>query len=103
MKQKIFNGRISADERETVLVYSDSDRKWRAETSVPKHYRKFIKQKWTQTSITTNENGDFVAAEFESTIKGVTIRNPVAERQPMSEELKQKLAESRKNANQSKN
>ena len=103
MKHKIFNGRLSAEERETVLVYSDFDRKWRAETSVPKHYRKFIKQKWIQTGITTNENGDFVAAEFETSGNGVSIRNPISERPPMSDELKQKLAEGRKNANQAQN
>lgn len=100
MKHNIYNGRLSAEERETIIVYSDADHKWRTETSVLKHYRKFIKQKWTQTSITTNENGDFVSAEFENTDKGISIRNTTITREPMSDEHKQKLAEGRKNANQ---
>ena len=100
MKHYTYNGRLTAEERETVLVYSDSDRKWRAETSIPKHYRKMLRQNWKQTSLTTNENGDFVAAEFENTEKAVSFRDTTIKRSPMSEEHKQKLAEYRKTVNQ---
>ena len=70
------NTRLSTEERETVLVYSYSDKKWYADTTIPKHVNKFKKQGWTQTAEYVYEDGLVCGGAFESEEKAITFRNP---------------------------
>ena len=75
--------RLSAEERETVLVYDNIDKKWFMDTTVPKHANKAKKQGWTQTSEFVYEDGTVCGGAFEAPARAITIRN--AEKKQMSE------------------
>ena len=75
--------RLSTEERETVLVYSYSDKKWYMDTTVPKHANKAKKQGWTQTDEYVYEDGTVCGGAFIAPDRAITIRN--AEKKQMSE------------------
>lgn len=75
--------RLSAEERETVLVYDNIDKKWLMDTTVPKHANKAKKQGWTQISEFVYEDGTVCGGAFEAPARAITIRN--AEKKQMSE------------------
>lgn len=75
--------RLSAEERETVLVYDNIDKKWFMDTTIPKHANKAKKQGWTQTSEFVYEDGTVCGGVFEAPARAITIRN--AEKKQMSE------------------
>lgn len=68
--------RLSVEERETVIVYDNIDKKWRVDTTLPKHMNRFKKQGWTQTAEYVYEDGSVCGGVFEASDKGITIRNP---------------------------
>lgn len=72
---KLFN-----EERETVMVYSNADKKWYIDTTLPKHINKFKKQGWTQTAEYVYDDGSVCGGAFEGTEKAITIRNPSKKR-----------------------
>ena len=78
-----INSRLTIDERETVLVYSAVDKKWYADTVVPKHLNRFKKQGWKQTAEYVYEDGSLAGGAFEGADRAITIRN--AEKKQMSE------------------
>lgn len=78
-----FTSRLSAEERETVLVYDNIDKVWRMDSTVPKHFNKAKKQGWKQTSEFVYEDGSVCGGAFEAPARAITIRN--AEKKQMSE------------------
>jgi hypothetical protein len=68
--------KLSADERETVLVYDATERVWVMDTSVPKHFRKALKQGWTPVTEYVYEDGAVCAMALTAPEKAITIRNP---------------------------
>ena len=68
--------RLSAEERETVLVYDNIEKKWFMDTTIPKHLNKAQKQGWKQTAEFVYEDGTVCGGAFEAPDKGITIRNP---------------------------
>lgn len=68
--------RLSVEERETVIVYDNVDKKWRVDTTLPKHVNRFKKQGWTQTVEYVYEDGSVCGGVFEGSEKAITIRNP---------------------------
>lgn len=98
MKEIKYEGHITPEERETIITYSEIDKKWTVDTTIPRHYRKFLKQGWAQTSITTDSNGSFIAAEFENGEKAISIRNiSSATKRTLSDEHLAKLMAARQN------
>lgn len=83
-----INSRLSIEEKETVLIYSAADKKWYADTVVPKHFNKFKKQGWTQTTEYVYEDGSPAGGVFEASDKGITIRNPNIKRVMSDEQMK---------------
>ena len=77
------NCRLSTEERETILVYDNSDKKWIMDTTVPKHLNKAKKQGWVQTAEFVYEDGSVCGGVFEAPARAITIRN--AEKKQMSE------------------
>ena len=76
MKTIKVNARISTDERETVLVYDGTDKKWRMDTTVPKHINRAKKQEWSQLVEYVYDDGTVCGGVFEASEKAITIRNP---------------------------
>ena len=75
--------RLSAEERETVLVYDNIDKVWRMDSTVPKHFNKAKKQGWTQISEFVYEDGQVCGGAFEAPARAITIRS--TEKKQMSE------------------
>lgn len=75
--------RLSAEERETVLVYDNIDKIWHMESTVPKHFNKALKQKWNQTAEFLYEDGTVCGGVFEAPARAITIRS--TEKKQMSE------------------
>ena len=90
MKTIKINGKLLPEERETILVYSGTDGKWRVDTTVTKHMNRFKKQDWTQTIEYVYEDGSVCGGVFEASDRGVSIRNPNKKR-VMSEKQMQNL------------
>ena len=70
------SARLSAEERETVLVFDAAEKMWTMDTSVPKHFRKALKQGWTPTIQYEYEDGTVCAMVLTAPEKAITIRNP---------------------------
>ena len=70
------NARLTNEERETVLVFDNIDRKWHADTTLMKHANKLKKQGWDQVSEYVYEDGTVCGGEFIAPEKGITIRDP---------------------------
>lgn len=83
MEKIKVNTRLSAEERETVLVYDNVDKKWLMDSTVPKHYNKAKKQGWVQTAEYIYEDGVVCGGAFTAPARAITIRN--AEKKQMSE------------------
>lgn len=77
------NGRLTNEEKETVIVYRSADKLWYADTVVPKHMNRFKKQGWKQTAEYVYEDGSICGGVFEGADRAITIRN--AEKKQMSE------------------
>ena len=75
--------RLSAEERETVLVYDNIDKVWRMDSTVPKHFNKAKKQGWEQTAEFVYEDGSICGGAFEAPARAITIRS--TEKKQMSE------------------
>lgn len=75
--------RLSAEERETILVYDNIDKKWIMDTTIPKHLNKAKRQGWTQTDEYIYEDGTVCGGVFEAPARAITIRN--AEKKQMTE------------------
>ena len=83
MEKIKVNTRLSAEERETVLVYDNVDKKWLMDSTVPKHCNKAKKQGWVQTAEYIYEDGVVCGGAFTAPARAITIRN--AEKKQMSE------------------
>lgn len=68
--------RLSAEERETVIVYDSSTKTWTMDTSIPKHFRKALKQGWTPSVQYEYDDGTICAMVLTAPEKAITIRNP---------------------------
>ena len=83
MEKIKVNTRLSTEERETVLVYDNVDKKWLMDSTVPKHVNKAKKQGWVQTAEYIYEDGVVCGGAFTAPARAITIRN--AEKKQMSE------------------
>ena len=84
------NCRLSAEERETILVYDNVDKVWRMDSTVPKHFNKAKRQEWTQTAELVYDDGTVCGGAFTAPATAITIRNPNKKR-VMSDEQMQNL------------
>lgn len=84
------NSKLTSEERETVIVYDNTDKKWYADTTLSKHVNKFKKQGWTQTAEYVYEDGSVCGGAFEGSEKAIAFRNPNKKR-VMSEKQMQNL------------
>lgn len=78
-----LNARLTNEEKETVIVYDNVNKKWYADTTLAKHVNKFKKQGWTQTAEYIYEDGVVCGGAFVASERAITIRN--AEKKQMTE------------------
>lgn len=81
--------RLSAEERETVLVYDNANKVWTMDSTVPKHFQKALKQGWTPTAKLVYEDGSVCGMVLTAPDRAVTIRNTA--KKQMSEKQLQNL------------
>ena len=70
-----INGRLSLDERETILTYDGVNKTWTMDSTVPKHFRKAIKQGWTPIKQYVCDDDIMCGMVLVAPEKSVTIRN----------------------------
>lgn len=76
-------GKLISEERETIIVYDNIDKKWRVDTTLTKHMNKLKRQGWIQIAQYVYEDGTVCGGVFEGPERAITIRN--AEKKQMSE------------------
>ena len=86
-----INTRLSTEEKETILVYDNVDKKWYVDTTLTKHVNKFKKQGWIQTAEYVYEDGSVCGGVFEGSEKAITIRNPNKKRVMSEKQMKNLL------------
>ena len=89
MEKIKVNTRLSAEERETILVYDNVDKVWHMDTTVSTHLNKAKKQGWTQTAEYIYEDGTPCGGAFEAPARAITIRN--TEKKQLSEKQRGNL------------
>ena len=71
-----MTGKLFTEERETIIVYDGSTKMWTMDTTIPKHFRKALKQGWTPKTQYAYEDGTVCAMVLTAPEKAITIRNP---------------------------
>ena len=76
MKTIKVTGRLTTEEKETILHYDYVDKVWTMDSSVTKHFNKAIKQGWTPVTQYVYEDGTVCGMILTAPAHAVTIRNP---------------------------
>ena len=76
MKIVQVTSRLSTDEREVILTYDAKSKMWIMDSTVPKYFRKAIKQGWTPVIQYIYEDGTVCGMVLTAPEKAITIRNP---------------------------
>lgn len=69
--------RLSTDEKEVLLSYDAETRTWTMDSTVPKWFRKALKQGWTPVRQYVYEDGTVCAMVLTAPERSVTIRSTV--------------------------
>ena len=69
------NGRLSGEERETVLNYNSIDKVWIMESTIPKHFHRAVKQGWEPIRQYVYEDGAVCGMVLTAPERSITIRN----------------------------
>lgn len=67
--------KLTAEEREVHLSYSDVEKKWIMDTTILKFYNKALKQGWTPIIKYVYEDGAICGGVFEAPERSITVRN----------------------------
>ena len=89
MKTIKFTGRLCAEEKETLLNYDSIEKIWIMDSTVPKHFRKALKQGWTPIEQHIYEDGTVFGMTLTAPERAITIRSTV--KKEMSEEQLENL------------
>ena len=69
------NSKLTIEERETTLNYDRVDKTWTMDSTVPKHFRKALKQGWTPIRQYVYEDGTVCGMMLIAPERSVTIRS----------------------------
>lgn len=72
---KISGDKLTNEERETHLCYDLVEKVWVMDSSIPKHFRKALKQGWTPVRQYIYEDGTVCEMVLTAPERSVTIRN----------------------------
>lgn len=84
---KIEGNRLTIEERETILNYDSVERAWIMDSTVPKHFRKAMRQGWTPTKQYVYDDGTVCGMVLTAPERAITIRS-TAKKQMSEEQLK---------------
>ena len=68
-------GKLITEERETLLNYDSVAKTWLMDSTVPKHFRKALKQGWTPIRQYVYEDGTVCGMVLTAPERAITIRN----------------------------
>ena len=77
------NAKLTNEERETILNYDSITKEWIMDSTVPKHFRKAVKQGWTPIRQYIYDDNTVCGMVLKAPERAVTIRN--TEKKKMSE------------------
>ncbi len=89
MKTIKVNGKLGAEERETLLNYDPIEKIWVMDSTIPKHFRKALKQGWTPIQQYVYEDGTVCGMVLTAAERAITIRSTI--KKEMSEEQLENL------------
>ena len=75
IKTTKITAKISAEERETQLNYDFIDKTWTMYSTIPKHFRKALKQEWQPKEQFVYEDGTVCGMILTASERAITIRN----------------------------
>ena len=87
---KMYGNRLTNEERETLLDYDSIEKVWVMDSTVPKHFRKAIKQGWTPIKQYVYEDGTVFGMILTAPERAITIRN--ADKKKLSEKQLKNLS-----------
>jgi hypothetical protein len=67
--------KLTKEERETVLTYDEVEKMWTMDSTIPKHFRKALKQSWTPIRQYVYEDGTVCGMVLTASERAVTFRN----------------------------
>ena len=91
MKTIKISGRLTNEERETLLNYDSIEKMWVMDSMVPKHFRKALKQGWTPITQFVYDDGMVCGMILTAPERAVTIRS--VEKKKLSEKQLKALNE----------
>lgn len=67
--------KLTKEERETILSYDESEKMWVMDSTIPKHFRKALKQNWTPVKQYVYEDDIVCGMVLTASERAVTLRN----------------------------
>ena len=95
MKTIKVNGKLCPEERETLLNYDSIEKVWIMDSTVPKHFRKALKQGWTPIQQYVYEDGTVCGMVLTAAERAVTIRSTM--KKEMSEKQRDNILKAKNN------
>lgn len=95
MKIQRLKGRLTNDEKETLLLYDYTAKKWIMDSTVSTHFNKALKQGWVPIERYEYEDGMVCGYRFEAPGRAVTIRS--VEKKMVSKKQTKNLFDSKEN------
>ena len=71
------NNKLTLEERETIIVYDSVDKTYTMDSTVPKHFRKALKQGWTPVKEYIYEDGTVCGMTLVGPERAITIRSTI--------------------------
>ena len=86
-----LNSKLTIEEKETLLNYDSVTKEWIMDSTVPKHFRRAVKQGWIPIRKYIDDDGTVYGMVLKAPERAVTIRN--VEKKKMSEKQMKNLSE----------
>lgn len=80
MTEKIVVGnKVENYKQATLVSFSQIDKIWCVDTTIPKHYNRFLRQDWKLVREYVYDNGEIVGGSFEAPERAITVRSVTKE------------------------
>ena len=79
MEKVVIASQIASYEQETLVCFKQVDKKWCVDTTIPKHYNRFLRQGWKLVRKYVYDSGEIVGGFFEAPERAITVRNVTKE------------------------
>ena len=86
-----INVKLTAEERETLLNYDSITKEWIMDSTVPKHFRRAVKQGWIPIRQYVYDDDTVCGMVLKASERAVTIRN--TKKKVMSEKQMKNLSD----------